>query len=139
MELHKERGPIYSRYDRDRPGNYSAVIDYAAPPRSTEEIQFMLAHKIAPNQTDPGDMLPGVGRMSPESTAALPTFMQALLAQRAADQSAANRSMAKQDISWAGSRGHQPRTEAQKRMATIGVIIWAIFILLAMLMSFFGK
>jgi len=135
MELNKERGPIYSRYDRDRPGNYSAVIDYAAPPRSREEIQFMLAHKITPNQAEPNDMLPG----SQEGTSALATFMQTLLAQRAADQLASNRSMAKQDVSWSGQRGRAPQTEAQKRMALIGVVIWAIFILLAMLMGIFGR
>jgi len=50
MELDKEKGPIYSRYDRDRPENYSAVVDYAAPPRTSDEIQFMLAHKITPTR-----------------------------------------------------------------------------------------
>jgi len=58
VELDKEKGPIYSRYDHDRSDNYSAVIDYAAPPRTSEEIQFMLAHKITPNQADPTTCVP---------------------------------------------------------------------------------
>jgi hypothetical protein len=62
MELDKEKGPIYSRYDRDRLENYSAVVDYAAPPRTSDEIQFMLAHKITPNQADPNDMRPSASQ-----------------------------------------------------------------------------
>ncbi|MGB9666876.1 MAG: hypothetical protein ACPL2N_06165 [Candidatus Cryosericum sp.] len=137
MELYKERGPIYSRYDDDHSDNYQVVVDYAAPPRSREEREFITAHNIRSYDLRPGSGRAGAAPKAGTST--LSTYMQAMMAQRAADQSAANRSMAKQDISWAGSRGHEPRTEAQKRMATIGVIIWAIFILLAMLMGIFGR
>lgn len=139
MELNKERGPIYSRYDRDRSDNYKVVIDYAAPPRSREENEFMAAHKMASNDSMPGSTWRGASRPSQGSGMGGATFMQTLLAQRAADQVAGNRSMAKQDVSWAGQRGRTPQTQAQKKMAMIGVIIWAIFILLAMVMSIFGK
>ncbi|HEY5001464.1 MAG TPA: hypothetical protein VII15_06470 [Candidatus Cryosericum sp.] len=142
VELDKEKGPIYSRYDRDRSDNYSAVIDYAAPPRTSEEIQFMLAHKIAPNEADPNDMRPGTSRTYQEGTTTLPTFLQALnasMAQRTAGQSVDGQNKANQGPYWASQRWNAQRTEAQRRAALVGVVIWVLFIIVAMLISFFGK
>ena len=142
MELDKEKGPIYSRYDHDRSDNYSAVIDYAAPPRTSEEIQFMLAHKITPNQADPNDMRPGSSQTYQEGTTTLPTFLQALnasMAQRTAGQSVDGQNNANQAPYWASQRWNAQRTEAQRRAALVGVVIWVLFIIVAMLMSFFGK
>jgi hypothetical protein len=139
MELNKERGPIYSRYDRDRSDNYKVVIDYAAPRRSREETEFMTAHNMPSNDIMPGSSWGSARRVSQSSSAAGSAFMQSMLAQRAANQVASDQSMAKQDISWAGQHGRTPRTDAQRKMAMIGVVIWAIFILLALLMSMFGK
>jgi len=139
VELDKEKGPIYSRYDRDRPENYSAVIDYAAPPRTSEEIQFMLAHKITPNQADPNDMRPGSSRTYQEGTTTLPTFLQALndsMAQRTAGQSADGQNQASY---WSGQHRNTKRTPAQNRAALVGVIIWFIFIIFSMLMSLIRK
>jgi hypothetical protein len=120
MELNKEKGPIYSRYDRDRPGNYSAVVDYAAPPRSNDEIQFMLAHKITPNQADPNDMRPSSNRMVQDGTTPTPNRVD-------------------QTSSWSGQRQGAKRTPTQNRAALIGVIIWFLFIIISMLMSLFKK
>jgi len=142
MELDKEKGPIYSRYDRDRPENYSAVVDYAAPPRTSEEIQFMLAHKITPNQADPNDMRPSSSRTYQEGTTTLPTFLQALnasMAQRTAGQSVDGQNKTDQASSWSGQRQGTKRTPAQNRAALVGVIIWFLFIIFSMLMSLFKK
>jgi hypothetical protein len=142
VELDKEKGPIYSRYDHDRSDNYSAVIDYAAPPRTTEEIQFMLAHKIAPNEADPNDMRPGTSRRYEEGTAPLPAFLQSLsdsMAQRTAGQSVDGQNKANQAPYWASQRWNAQRTEAQRRAALVGVVIWVLFIIVTMLISFFGK
>ena len=140
MELDKEKGPIYSRYDRDRPENYSAVVDYAAPPRTSDEIQFMLAHKITPNQADPNDMRPGSSRTYQEGMTTLPTFLQALnasMSQRTAGQSADGQNEANQASYWPGRRRNTKRTPAQNRAALVGVIIWFIFIIFSMLMRLF--
>jgi hypothetical protein len=142
MELDKERGPIYSRYDRDRPENYSAVVDYAAPPRTTEEIQFMLAHKITPNQADPNDMRPSTSQRYQEGATTPPTFLQALnatMAQRTAGQSVDSQNKANQASYWPGQRRGAERTVAQRRAALVGVVIWFLFIIVSMLMSLFKK
>jgi hypothetical protein len=142
VELNKERGPIYSRYDRDRPGNYSAVVDYAAPPRTSEEIAFILAHKITPNQADPGDMQTGTNNRYQQAGVPLPAFLQSLsnsMAQRAPNRDGNLQSRTPSQVSWAGRRGNTQQTEAQKRVALVGVIIWVVFILVAMLMSVFGR
>jgi len=142
VELDKEKGPIYSRYDHDRSDNYSAVIDYAAPPRTSEEIQFMLAHKITPNQADPNDMRPGSSQTYQEGTTTLPTFLQALnasMAQRTARQSVDGQNNANQAPYGASQRRNTKRTPAQNTAALVGVVIWVLFIIVAMLMSFFGK
>ncbi|RIE15799.1 hypothetical protein [Candidatus Cryosericum septentrionale] len=142
MELNKEKGPIYSRYDRDRSDNYSAVIDYAAPPRTSEEIAFILAHKITPNQADPNDMRPGATNRYQEGTTPLPTFLQALnatMTQRTAGQSVDGQNKADQASYWPGQRRNTKRTKAQNRAALVGVIIWFLFIIVSMLMSLFRK
>jgi len=142
VELDKEKGPIYSRYDRDRPENYSAVVDYAAPPRTSEEIQFMLAHKITPNQADPNDMRPSTSQRYQEGATTLPTFLQALnasMAQRTAGQSVDGQNETNQASYWPSQRRNTKRTPAQNRAALIGVIIWFIFIIFSMLMSLFRK
>ena len=138
MELNKDRGPIYSRYDRDRSNNYSPVIDYAAPPRTSEEIQFILAHKITPTEADPGDMRPGASQTYQEGTTPLPAFLQSLsnsMAQRTAEQPVDGQNKANQAPYWAGQRRNTTRTEAQSKAALVGIIIWVLFILLFLLMS----
>jgi len=138
MELDKERGPIYSRYDRDRPGNYSAVIDYAAPPRTSEEIEFMLVHKITPTEADPGDMRTSATNRYQEAEVPLPAFLQSLsnsMAQWTAGQSGDGQNKANQAPYWAGQRRNTTRTEAQSKAALVGIIIWVLFILLFLLMS----
>jgi len=138
VELNKDRGPIYSRYDRDRSNNYSPVIDYAAPPRTSEEIQFILAHKITPTEADPGDMRPGASRTYQEGTTPLPAFLQSLsnsMAQRTAQQPVDGQNKANQAPYWAGQRRNTTRTEAQSKAALVGIIIWVLFILLFLLMS----
>jgi len=138
MELDKERGPIYSRYDRDRPGNYSAVIDYAAPPRTSEEIEFMLVHKITPTEADPGDMRTSATNRYQEAEVSLPAFLQSLsnsMAQWTAGQSGDGQNKANQAPYWAGQRRNTTRTEAQSKAALVGIIIWVLFILLFLLMS----
>jgi hypothetical protein len=142
VELNKERGPIYSRYDRDRSDNYSAVIDYAAPPRTSEEIEFMLAHKITPTEADPGDMRPGANHRYQEAAAPLPAFLQSLsnsMAQRTAGQSVDGQNKANQAPYWASQRWNAQRPEAQRRAALVGVVIWVLFIIVSMLISFFRK
>jgi len=142
VELDKEKGPIYSRYDRDRPENYSAVVDYAVPPRTSDEIQFMLAHKITPNQADPNDMRPSASQTYQEGATTSPTFLQALnasMAQRTAGQSVDGQNKANQASSWPGQRRNTKRTPAQNRAALVGVIIWFLFIVASMLMSLFKK
>ncbi|MHB8107321.1 MAG: hypothetical protein ACYDH4_07830 [Candidatus Cryosericum sp.] len=120
MELTKEKGPIYSRYDHERPGTYSAVVDYAAPPRRNDDIQFILAHKISPGHADPNDMRPTPNRMVQEDTTSAPA-------------------KADQPSSWPGQRRSANRTPAQNRAALVGVIIWFLFIIISMLMSLFKK
>jgi len=130
VELNKERGPIYSRYDRDRADNYSAVIDYAAPPRTTEEIQFMLAHKITPNQADPNDMPPGVSHRYQEAGAPLPSFLESL-----------SNSMAQRTSGQAGNLQNQNvrKKQAQSKVALIGIIIWVLFMLASLLFNVLGR
>jgi hypothetical protein len=130
MELNKERGPIYSRYDRDRPGNYSAVIDYAAPPRTSEELEFMLAHKITPTEADPNDMRPGVTNRYQEGTAPLPTFLQSL-----------SNSMAQRTSGQAGNLQDRNarKKQAQSKVALVGIIIWVLFMLASLLFNVLGR
>jgi len=130
MELNKEQGPIYSRYDRDRSVNYSAVVDYAAPLLTREELEFMMAHKITPTEAEPGDMRTGTANRYQQAETPLPAFLQLLansMAQRTPSQSASllNRNARK--------------NQAQSRGAMVGIIIWVIFIIISMLMTFFAK
>jgi hypothetical protein len=130
MELNKEQGPIYSRYDRDLSANYSAVIDYAAPPRTREEIEFMMAHKIAPGVAEPGDIRPGTANRYRQAEMPLPAFLQSL-----------SNSMAQRTSGQAGNLQDRSarRNQAQSKGAMVGIIIWVIFIIISMLMTFFAK
>jgi hypothetical protein len=130
MELNKERGPIYSRYDRDRPGNYSAVIDYAAPPRTSEELEFMLAHKITPTEADPNDMRPGFSHRYQEAEAPLPSFLQSL-----------SNSTAQRTSGQAGNLQDRNarKKQAQSKAALVGIIIWVLFMLASLLFNVLGR
>lgn len=142
MELDKDRGPIYSRYDRDRSQNYSPVIDYAAPPRTSEEMEFILAHKITPTEADPGDMRTSATNRYQEAEVPLPAFLQSLsnsMAQRTAGQFVDGQNKANQASYWPGQRRNTERTVAQRRAALVGVVIWFLFIIVSMLMNFFRK
>jgi hypothetical protein len=129
MELNKEQGPIYSRYDRDLSANYSAVVDYAAPPRTREEIEFIMAHKITPTEAQPGDMRTGANRYQ-QAEMPLPAFLQSL-----------SNSMAQRTSGQAGNLQNRSgrRNQAQSKGAMVGIIIWVIFIIISMLMTFFAK
>jgi hypothetical protein len=130
MELNKEQGPIYSRYDRDLSVNYSAVIDYAAPPRTREEIEFMMAHKITPTEAEPGDIRTGTANRYEQAERPFPAFLQSLtnsMAQRTPSQSASLLSR------------NARKSQAQSTGAMVGIIIWVIFIIISMLMTFFAK
>jgi hypothetical protein len=126
VELNKDRGPIYSRYDRDRSQNYSPVTDYAAPQRTSEEMEFILAHKITPNQADPNDMRPGASRMYQEGTTPLPTFLQSL-----------SDSMAQRTSGQAGNLQNRNarRNQRQSKAALVGIIIWVLFMLASLLFN----
>ncbi|HWQ22067.1 MAG TPA: hypothetical protein VN478_05020 [Clostridia bacterium] len=142
MELNKDRGPIYSNYDRDRSRDYSPVIDYAAPPRSSEEMEFMLAHKIAPGVAEAGDMQSATTQRYQSGTAPLPAFLQALsdsMAQRTQGQAGNLQSPAQQKTSWSYQGRTAHRNQSQSKAALIGVLIWVLFILASMLMSIFGR
>ena len=126
MELNKDRGPIYSRYDRDRSQTYSPVTDYAAPPRTSEEMEFILAHKITPNQADPNDMRPGANRMYQEGTRPLPTFLQSL-----------SDSMAQRTSGQAGNLQNRNarKNQRQSKAALVGIIIWVLIMLASLLFN----
>jgi hypothetical protein len=142
MELNKERGPIYSRYDRDRSDNYSAVIDYAAPPRTSEEIEFILAHKITPTEADPGDMRPGTSRRYEEGTTPLPAFLQLLsnsMTQRTPNQAASLQSRGQQQTPWAYQNRNARKNQALSKAALVGIIFWVLFMLVSMLFNVLGR
>lgn len=142
MELNKERGPIYSRYDRDRPENYSAVIDYAAPPRTSEELAFMLAHKITPTEVDPNDMRSGAANSYQQAEAPVPSFLQSLsnsMAQRTQGQDGNFQNPAQQQTSGVYQNRNARKNQPQSKAAMVGIIIWVIFIIFSMLMSLFRK
>jgi hypothetical protein len=126
VELNKDRGPIYSRYDRDRSQNYSPVTDYAAPPRTSEEMEFILAHKITPTEADPNDMRPGTRRMYQEGTTPLPTFLQSL-----------SDSMAQRTSGQAGNvqNRNARKNQRQSKAALVGIIIWVLIMLASLLFN----
>jgi len=138
-ELNKERGPIYSRYDRDQSDNYKVVVDYAEPPRSREDIQFMQAHNIAPNEAGPHDVFAGSHRPSHGSAAGGATFTQA-------PSGPAELQINRQVIGrWRSrmcrgpARAVTPMRQRHRRGWHRSVASsWLIFILLALLMSVFG-
>ena len=143
MELNKDRGPIYSRYDRDRSDNYSPVTDYAAPPRTTEEIEFILAHKITPTEAEPGDMRPGASHRYQEGTTPLPAFLQLLsnsMTPRAPNQAASLQNRGQQQTPWTYQNRNARKNQVQSKAALVGIIIWVLFIIVSMLIiSFFGR
>ncbi len=142
MELNKERGPIYSRYDRDKSDNYKTVIDYAAPPRSSEEIEFMLAHKITPTEAEPGDMQPRAGQRYQPGTAPLPAFLQSLsdsMTQRTSNQAGGLQDPGQERTPWAYQNRNTRKNQTQSKAAMIGIIIWALFLLISMLTGIFGR
>jgi hypothetical protein len=126
VELNKDRGPIYSRYDRDRSQNYSPVTDYAAPPRTSEEMEFILAHKITPTEADPNDMRPGTSRRYQKGTTPLPTFLQSL-----------SDSMAQRTSGQAGNVQNQNarKNQRQSKAALVGIIIWVLIMLASLLFN----
>ena len=137
MLFGKDRGPIYSHYDMDRPGNVDPVVDYASHGWSKEDMAFLTAHKITPGVAEAGD-IPVAGRAGQQESAALRSFLQ-MLAPSATqtgaglDQTSANNS--RQPASWSNQHHNTRRTQAQSRAALAGIIIWFLFILLSMLMS----
>jgi len=138
MLFGKDRGPIYSHYDIDRPGNVDPVRDYASHERSQEDVAFLLAHKVTPGHPEEAGDIPVAGRAGQQESAALRSFLQ-MLAPSATqtgaglDQTSANNS--RQPASWSNQHHNTRRTQAQSRAALAGIIIWFLFILLSMLMS----
>jgi len=133
MEFNKDKGPIFSRYDNDQIVNYSPVAERMKPPLSAEEAEFILAHKL-----DVPDARRGLGRF--QSRAVLAPE-DASLAQAPALRdfgSTAGRPQTRRVPS--AAQGHnRPRTRAQQNAVTIGILIWILFILVSVLVSFFGR
>lgn len=123
MLFGKDRGPIYSRYDIDRPGCVNPVIDYAAPGRSRDDIEFITAHKITPTLAEPGDVRPGTAYSGIGHTASLRSLMKS-------SQSQANQTGGR----FAPSAG-TANMRRQSRAVLAAVILWILFILLSMLLS----
>jgi hypothetical protein len=142
MLFGKDRGPIYSHYDMDRPGNVDPVVDYASHGWSQEDMAFLLAHKITPGHAEASDMMGASISAKQQDSASLRSFLQLLAptsAQTGAglDQTAANNSQ--QSASWSSQRRNARKTPAQNKAALAGIIIWFLFILISMLMSALGK
>lgn len=137
MELNKDRGPIFSRYDRDRSPNYSPVTDYADHGPTGEEMAFILAHKMSPGVAEPGDMAGG-GHAYQEGSASLRSFLQLLAptsTQNTPGHMLNSLDRGQQAAAWSYQHRNPRRTQAQSKAALIGIIIWFLFILAAMLMS----
>lgn len=98
----------------------------------------MVAHKIAPGVAEPGDIRP---RYQQGGAAPLPAFLQSLsdsMAQRASTQAGGLQNRGQLQAPW-GQNRNTTRTQAQNRAALVGVIIWIIFIVFSMLMTFFSR
>lgn len=137
MELNKDRGPISSRYDRDRSNDYSPVKDFADHGRSDEEMAFLIAHKITPTEADPEDMRRGGGQGYQEGVSPLPAFLQSLsnsMAQRTSDQGASVQND-EQQKPWSYQNRNARKNQAQSKAALVGIIIWVLFILASLLMN----
>ncbi len=142
MLLGKDRGPIYSRWDMDRPGNRSPVTDYADHGRSEDEIAFILAHKITPAEVEPGDIPSGGMRARTHDSASLQSFLQLLSpsqTQGSPTDTGGIAGQSRQTSPWTAPRRNTRQTQAQSRAALIGIIIWILFILLSIVMSVLGK
>ena len=114
MLFGKDRGPIYSRYDIDRPGCVNPVVDYAAPARSRDDIEFITAHKITPTLAEPSDVRPGTVYSGIGHTASLRSLVKS--PQFPPSTGTAN-------------------MRRQSRAVLAAVILWILFILLSMLLS----
>lgn len=138
MLFGKDRGPIYSHYDMDRPGNVDPVVDYATHGWSQEDMAFLLSHKITPGHEEPSDLMGrGMSRQQQES-ASLRSFLQALAppaTQTGAGLDQTPTGPGRQSATWSSQHRNAKRTQAQSRAALAGIIIWFLFILLSMLMS----
>lgn len=138
MELNKDRGPISSRYDRNRPNDYSPVKDFASHGQPDAEMAFLTAHKITPTEADPEDMRRGGGQGYQEGVSPLPAFLQSLsnsMAQRTPDQGASVQNDERQQKPWSYQNRNARKNQAQSKAAMVGVIIWVVFILASLLMN----
>ncbi len=132
MLFGKDRGPIYSRYDMDRPGNVDPVVDYASQGQSQEDTAFLAAHKITPGQVEPGD-IPAAPRTRQEESASLRAFLQLLApstAQTSGEQGETSLNRGQQTTSSFYQHRNPRRNQTQNRAVLIGVIIWLLFLLL---------
>lgn len=142
MLFGKDRGPIYSHYDMDRPGNVDPVVDYASRGWSQEDMAFLVAHKITPGRAEVSDMMGTSMGQKQQDLTSLRSFLQLLApstTQSGAglDQTSAHNSQ--QSASWSGQRRNTRKTQAQSKAALAGIIIWFLFILISMLMSALGR
>jgi len=142
MLFGKDRGPIYSHYDMDRPGNVDPVVDYASHGWSQEDMAFLLAHKITPGRAESSDMMGASMGPKQQDSASLRAFLQLLAPSTVhngagLDQTSANNSQ--QSASWSSQRRNTRKTQAQSKATLAGIIIWFLFILISMLMSALGR
>ncbi|MHB8071920.1 MAG: hypothetical protein ACYDHF_08250 [Candidatus Cryosericum sp.] len=141
MLFGKDRGPIYSHYDMDRPGNVDPVVDFASKGWSQEDMAFLLAHKIAPGQAEASDMMGAGIRTRQEESSSLRAFLQLLApsTQTGLNQSESSLSRGQQSTSSFFQQRNPRRTQSQSKAALVGIIIWFLFILISLLMSVLGK
>jgi len=133
MEFNKDKGPIFSRYDNDQTVNYSPVAERIKPPLSAEEAEFILAHKL-----DVPDARRGLSRFE-NRTVLEPEAASLSQAPALRDfGSTAGRPQAR-GVPSAALERNRPQTRAQQNAVTVGILIWILFILLSILMSFFGR
>ena len=137
MEVNKDKGPIFSRYDNDQTVNYSPVAERIKPPLSAEEAEFILAHKL-----DVPDARRGLSRFQ-SRTVLEPEAASLSQAPALRDfGSSTERAQARHVQSASGSAAQRrsgPQTRAQQNAVTIGILIWILLILFSVLMSFFGR
>jgi hypothetical protein len=141
MLFGKDRGPIYSHYDMDRPGNVDPVVDYASKGWSQEDMAFLMAHKIMPGQAEAGD-IPAAGRTRQEESSSLRAFLQLLApsaTQTGMSQSESSLNRGQQSTSSFFQQRNPRRTQSQSKAALVGIIIWFLFILISLLMSVLGR
>ena len=138
MLLGKDRGPIYSHYDIDRPGNVDPVRDFASHGWSQEDMAFLLSHKITPGHPEAADMMGATMSRQQQESASLRSFLQMLApstTQTGAGLDQTSTGTGRLSTAWPNQHRNAKRTQAQSRAALAGIIIWFLFILLSMLMS----